>query len=108
MATTFPSSTAATPLQVPLAPATAKGIAASAPPIADPLLIQETKNEIRTLVQEIAQLAQREIPPEEFYAGFFGRVVSAMAAVGGAVWIIGENGLPLADQVSLAGADLDD
>jgi multidrug efflux pump subunit AcrA (membrane-fusion protein) len=107
MATTYPSATTALPLQVPLAPTGAKGSAVS-PPEPDPLLIQETKNEIRTLVQEIAQLARQEIPPEEFYAGFLGRMVSAMAAVGGAVWTSTENGLSLAYQVNLAGAELDD
>lgn len=108
MATSFSTATTTTPLQVPLVPPAGKGSAASQPPSADPLLIQETKNEIRILVQEIAQLAQREIPPEEFYAGFLGRIVSAMAAVGGAVWTSGENGLSLAYQVNLAGAELDD
>jgi hypothetical protein len=108
MATSYSATTGATPLQVPLATApTAKGSAAS-PPNPDPLLLQETKNEIRVLVQEIAQLARQEIPPEEFYAGFLGRIVSAMAAVGGAVWTSGENGLSVAYQVNLAGAELDD
>lgn len=109
MATSY-SPTTASPLQVPLpsAPATAKGSAASPPPSPDLLLVQETKNEIRSLVQEIAQLAKQEIPPEEFYAGFLGRIVSAMAAVGGAVWTSGDNGLTLQYQVNLAGAELDD
>jgi multidrug efflux pump subunit AcrA (membrane-fusion protein) len=98
------------PLQVPLAsaPAAVKGSAVSPPPNPDPLFLQETKNEIRVLVQEIAQLARQEIPPEEFYAGFLGRIVSAMAAVGGVVWTCGENGLSVAYQVNLAGAELDD
>ncbi|MBC7853732.1 MAG: HlyD family efflux transporter periplasmic adaptor subunit [Pirellulaceae bacterium] len=109
MATLY-SPTTTSPLHVPLAPAptAAKGNAPSPPPSPDPLLVQETKNEIRSLVQEIAQLAQQEIPPEEFYAGFLGRIVSAMAAVGGAVWTSGENGLSVAYQVNLAGAELDD
>lgn len=99
MATAFSSSTAAPP---PLAPL---GAGAANP---DPHLVQETKNEIRALVQEIAQLAQKEIPPEEFYSGFLGRIVSAMAAVGGAVWMSGEAGLALQYQVNLAGAAFDD
>jgi Barrel-sandwich domain of CusB or HlyD membrane-fusion/GAF domain len=108
MATSY-SPTISSPLQVPVAPApaAAKGTAAGPSQYPDPLLIQDTKNEIRLLVQEIALLAQQEIPPEEFYAGFLGRIVSAMAAVGGAVWTSGENGLSLAYQVNLAGAELD-
>ena len=72
------------------------------------MLVQEMKNEIRTLVQEIAQLAQTEISTADFYGGFLTRVVSAMAAVGGAVWTSGENGLKLEYQVNLADANLDD
>ena len=68
----------------------------------DPMLVQEMKNEIRSLVQEIAQLTQTDIPVEQFYAEFLGRVVSAMAAVGGAIWTIGSEGrLKLAHQLNL-------
>ncbi len=70
-------------------PAAARGEPAGGP---DPQLVAEMKSEIRTLVQEIAQLATQEIGPDEFYAGFLTRVVSAMAATGGAVWIRGESG----------------
>src|SRR4051812_26378620 len=105
-----PTASSTSPLaQVPLAAAPAARAAApseSAGP--DPLLVQETKNEIRALVHEIAKLAQQEILPEEFYAGFLGRIVSAMASVGGAVWTSGDNGLTLKYQVNLAGAGLDD
>ena len=51
----------------------------------DPQLIEQTKQHIRSLVGEIAQLSKAEIAPEEFYGQFLPRVVSAMAAVGGAV-----------------------
>ncbi|MFN0018720.1 MAG: efflux RND transporter periplasmic adaptor subunit [Pirellulaceae bacterium] len=109
MATTYAPTTGKSPLHVPLSPpATATESSHDSPGGPDPLLVQETKNEIRSLVQEIAQLAQQEIPPEEFYAGFLGRIISAMAAVGGAVWTSGDNGLSLSYQVNLAGAELDD
>lgn len=72
-----------------------------APP--DATLVAEVKHEINALVQEIAQLATRDISPGEFYAGFLSRVVSAMGAVGGAVWTRGEAGrLKLECQVNLA------
>ena len=58
----------------------------------DPELIEQTRQQIRGLVNEIAQLAKTEASPEEFFGEFLGRVVSALAAVGGAVWISGENG----------------
>jgi multidrug efflux pump subunit AcrA (membrane-fusion protein) len=89
-------------------PATAAAIppphpASAIPQPPDPNLVAEMKQEIRALVQEIAELAAADIGPEEFYAGFLTRVVSAMAAVGGAVWTRGESGrLKLAYQVNLA------
>jgi multidrug efflux pump subunit AcrA (membrane-fusion protein) len=74
----------------------------------DPQLVTEMKHEIHSLVQEIAQLAARDIPLDEFYAGFLPRVVSAMAAVGGAVWTPGERGgLKLQHQVNLSQTGLD-
>jgi multidrug resistance efflux pump len=58
----------------------------------DPQLIQQTKNEIRVLVQEINQLSRAAIPVEQFYEEFLRRVVSALAAQGGAIWTAAENG----------------
>ena len=66
-------------------------------------LVAETKNEIRVLVQEIAQLATSELGHDEFYAQFLGRVISAMGALAGAVWTVGESKrLKLQYQVNLA------
>ncbi|MCA9103059.1 MAG: HlyD family efflux transporter periplasmic adaptor subunit [Pirellulales bacterium] len=58
----------------------------------DPELIEQTRQQIRGLVNEIAQLAKTDSSPEEFFHEFLGRVVTALAAVGGAVWISNENG----------------
>jgi multidrug efflux pump subunit AcrA (membrane-fusion protein) len=78
---------------------------ASAP---DPGVVAEMKQEIRVLVQEVAQLAQSELSPDEFYAAFLPRVVSAMGAIGGVVWSIGESGrLRNAFQINLAQTGLD-
>ncbi len=52
----------------------------------DPGLIEQTKQQIRALYAEIAQLARSDISPEEFYAEMLPRVISALAAVGGVVW----------------------
>jgi len=57
--------------------------------------IEKTKQQIRGLVSEIAQLAKSDLGPEEFYSAFLQRVVQALAAVGGAVWIMGEGRKPL-------------
>ena len=55
---------------------------------ADASLVQEVKQEIRNLVQEIAQLAQADVTDDDFYAGTLNRIVSAMAAIGGIVWTL--------------------
>jgi len=57
----------------------------------DPHLVEQTKQQIRSLVAEIAKLAKADVAPEEFYGEFLNRVVSALAAVGGAVWTAGED-----------------
>jgi multidrug efflux pump subunit AcrA (membrane-fusion protein) len=48
--------------------------------------VENARQEIRQLVQEIARLAQQNLPPSDFYQGFLSRTISALAAVGGAVW----------------------
>ena len=68
----------------------------------DPQLIEQTKQQIRSLVNEIAQLAKSEISPEEFYNEFLTRVVSALAAVGGVIWTTNQDGqLALQYQINL-------
>jgi hypothetical protein len=68
----------------------------------DPQLIEQTKQQIRALVNEIAQLTKSGISPEQFYAEFLPRVVSALAALGGAIWTVNEDGrLALQYQMNL-------
>jgi hypothetical protein len=68
----------------------------------DPQLIEQTKQQIRALVAEIAQLTKTSVAPEEFYGQFLPRVVSALAAVGGAVWTTNPEGqLALQYQINL-------
>jgi len=68
----------------------------------DPQLIEETKQQIRGLVNEIARLSKSELAPEEFHQEFLPRIVSALAAVGGAIWTTEEHGrLALAYQMNL-------
>ncbi len=68
----------------------------------DPSLIEQTKQQIRSLYAEIAQLARSEAAPEEFYAEMLPRVISALAAVGGVVWSKQQQGqLGLQYQINL-------
>ena len=56
--------------------------------------------QVRTLLGEIAQLAKREINPDEFHAEFLHRVVTALGAVGGGLWTLNGGSLSLAYQVN--------
>ena len=75
----------------------------------DPNLIEQTKQQIRTLVAEITQLSKADITAEEFYTQFLERVVAAIAAVGGVVWTFSESaGLSLQTQINLRETGLGD
>jgi multidrug resistance efflux pump len=50
-------------------------------------LVQQTKDQIRNLIQEISEIAKSDCSVEEFYEGFLLRTTSALASVGGAIWI---------------------
>ena len=45
--------------------------------------VEETKQQIRLLVNEIAALSKSGSPAEEFYPGLLQRIITALAAVGG-------------------------
>ncbi len=53
--------------------------------------VEETKAQIRGLVNEIAQLAKSGAPAAEFYPELLTRVITALAAAGGAVWLLDED-----------------
>jgi multidrug efflux pump subunit AcrA (membrane-fusion protein) len=68
----------------------------------DPSLVQETKTEIRGIVEEIAQLSQSDVTTDVFFDRFLSHVVTALAAQGGAVWTIHDSQLDLAQQINVA------
>jgi Biotin-lipoyl like/HlyD family secretion protein/GAF domain len=68
----------------------------------DPELVEQTKQQIRSLVREIAQIAKSDVAPIEFYDAVLNRIVTALAAAGGAVWTVTETGqLSLEYQINL-------
>ena len=70
---------------------------------------QRTWQQIEGLVHEVAELADSDIAPGQFYAGLLDRAVSALAAVGGAVWLRDEAGtLHLQYQINLASTVIGD
>ena len=58
----------------------------------DPELVDQTRQQLRSLVHEIEGLSRSDLSPGEFYEGFLNRVVAALAGIGGAVWTIDESG----------------
>lgn len=64
--------------------------------------VQRAKREIQTIIQQIGELSRTDMTPDRYYEEFLKRVVSALAAVGGAVWTVSEAGaLQLAYQINL-------
>lgn len=71
--------------------------------------IEQTKQQIRNLVSEIAQLSKSDLSPQEYYSAFLQRIVSALAAVGGAIWLLAEGKRPkLNYQINIAEMLLDE
>jgi hypothetical protein len=66
-------------------------------------LLEQTKSQIHKLVAEIADLAESDVQPAEFYVEFLNRAVAALLASGGAFWLMdGRGGLRLQYQVEFA------
>lgn len=65
--------------------------------------VETTKRQIRALVNEIAELSKSDMVAAEFYPAVLQRVVNALAAVGGAIWMLdGEGGLRLTHQIQIS------
>ncbi len=75
----------------------------------DSSLVDQTKRQIRALVNEIAQISRSDVAPEEFHAEYLQRVVAALGAIGGAIWTADDSGrLGLGYQINLQEAHLHD
>ena len=51
-------------------------------------LVNQTRQQIRALASEIEQLAKSDCTEEEFFEGFLTRSTSALASIGGAIWML--------------------
>ncbi len=70
--------------------------------------IEQTKQQIRGLVSEIAQLSKSELEAEEYYPAFLQKIVAALAAIGGAIWVVRDGRrLDLAYQIKMSETLLD-
>ena len=75
----------------------------------DKTTLEQTKQQIRVIVNEIAQISRSDVAPDEFHQEYLNRVVRALGAVGGALWMVDETGrLTLGYQVNLREAKLHD
>lgn len=63
------------------------------PGSSDAAAVTDARKEIRTLVAEVAQLSKTDVSPAEFYEVLVGRTVSALAAAGGALWSLRDDGV---------------
>ena len=72
----------------------------------DPEDVQRAKREIQSIVQQIAELSRSDATIESFYDEFLNKVVSALAAAGGAVWTLSAGGLQLTYQINLRSTGL--
>ena len=78
-------------------------------PNVDAEYVQATKQQVRNMVAEIAQLSKSDVDPAQFYEALLSRAVSALVAQGGAVWTLDDDGrLQLRYQINLQGTGLAD
>ena len=64
--------------------------------------VQATKQQVRNMVAEIAQLAKSDADPLQFYEAILSRAVSALVATGGAIWMLDDAGrLQMQYQINL-------
>ena len=58
----------------------------------DPRSVEEARQQIRALISEIEELSKTDAAEAEFFRGLLERVIEAMGAVAGLVWLTGKEG----------------
>ena len=58
----------------------------------DPQSVEEAWQQIRALVEEIEALSRADMAEADFFRGLLDRVLEAMGAVAGLVWLTGDQG----------------
>jgi hypothetical protein len=70
--------------------------------------IEEARRQVGRLTEEIAQIADKELSPTDFYGEFLQRVMTAIAAPAGAVWTRTQQGnLQLQYQINMRQVGID-
>lgn len=57
-----------------------------------PESVEQTKRQIRNLVNEISEISKTDIAASEYYPAVLQRIVTALAAAGGAIWLVDNDG----------------
>lgn len=68
--------------------------------------LENARKRVLQLAREVESLSRESIGPNEFFPEFLGRVVSAIGAQAGAVWLLQGNQIALAAEVRLEGVGL--
>jgi hypothetical protein len=77
-------------------------------PQIDPNQVEQARRQVRRLAEEIAQLSEMELSPPEYYGEFLQRLMTAIAAPAGAVWIKTPQGnLQIQYQINMRQVGLD-
>ncbi len=71
-------------------------------------LIEQARRQINRLAEEIAHLSETDMSPPDYYGEFLKRVLQALAAPAGAVWLLTQQGnLQLQYQINMREVGLD-
>jgi hypothetical protein len=71
-------------------------------------LIEQARRQINRLAEEIAHLSETDMAPADYYGEFLKRVLQALAAPAGAVWLLTQQGnLQLQYQINMREVGLD-
>ncbi|MFK7822256.1 MAG: hypothetical protein AB8G99_26405, partial [Planctomycetaceae bacterium] len=70
--------------------------------------VKKARERVMQLAREIEGLSREPIPPNEFFPEFLNRVVAAVGAQAGAVWLLHEQSVALAAEVRLAEVGLNE
>ncbi len=74
----------------------------------DPKLIEQARKQVNRLADEIARLSEMEMSPGEYFGEFLQRVLAAVAAPAGAIWIrTAQGNLQLQYQIRMREVGLD-
>jgi hypothetical protein len=83
-------------------------VSAGPEPQVDPRTIEQTRQQINRLRDEVARLSETDIDPAQYYGEFLMRVLTALAAPAGAIWIRTPHGnLQLQYQIQMQQLGLD-